>query len=175
MKHFLRDKLNTIHVPRHIQELSIRIHGFIQTLTPEEVQKLTSEQVAQALDMPKKAIDFALQVERRKETLSLEDVFKNNNSHLNYEELLFDNNYEEKAKFEDARITFEKIIDRLPDDEKKLIDMYYKQDMSQKEIALALNLTQMCISRRLKQAFNLIAQMVIENKKQENLKRKGSK
>lgn len=175
MKHFLRDQLDTIRVPRHIQELSIRIHNFTQTLTTEEVQKLTSEQVAQALDIPKKTIDFAMQVERRKETLSLDDVFKNEDNRLNYEDLLFDSNYEEKAKFEDARITFEKIIDKLPEDEKKLIDLYYKQDMTQKEIADALNLTQMCVSRRLKQVFNLIAQMVIENKKQEKLEGKGSK
>ena len=33
MKHYLRDKLDTIHVPRHIQELSIRIHNFTSNLT----------------------------------------------------------------------------------------------------------------------------------------------
>lgn len=170
MKHYLRDQLNTIRVPRHIQELSIRIHNFIQTLTPEEVQNLTSDKVATALDMPQKTIDFAMQVERRRETLSLEDIYKNDDNHLNYEELLAEKNYEEKLAYEDTRITFEKIINRLPDEEKQLIDMYYKQDMNKKEIADALNLSQMCISRRMKQIFNHIAQMIIENKKEENLK-----
>lgn len=172
MKHFLRDQLNTIRVPRHIQELSIRIHNFTQELTPEEVQNLTSDKVARALDLPKETVDFAMQVDRRRETLSLEDVFKNDDSHLNYEEFLFDTNYEEKERFEDARIIFEKIIDRLPKEEKLLIDMYYKQDLNQREIADALNLTQMCVSRRLKHVFNMIAQMVIENKKQENINKK---
>jgi RNA polymerase sigma factor (sigma-70 family) len=89
MKHFLRDQLDTIRVPRHIQELSIRIHNFIQTLTPEEVQNLTSDKVATALDIPKKAIDFVMQVERRKETLSLEEIFRADNNRLNYEDMLF--------------------------------------------------------------------------------------
>jgi RNA polymerase sigma-B factor len=174
MKHYLRDQLNTIRVPRHIQELSIRIHNFIQTLTPEEVQNLTSDKVASALDIPKKAIDFAMQVERRRETLSLEDVYKSDESNLNYEEILAEKNYEEKLVYEDTRITFEKIIDKLPEDEKKIIDMYYKKDMNKKEIADALNLSQMCISRRMKHIFNHIAQMIIENKKDENLKIKGN-
>ena len=173
MKHYIRDQLNTIRVPRHIQELTIRIHNFTQTLTPEEVKDLTSDTVASALNIPKKDIDFALQVERRKETLSLEVVFKTDDNGLNYEEMLFDTNYEEREKFEDARIIFEKIIDKLPNEEKNLIDMYYKQDMSQREIANALNLTPMCISRKLKAVFDLIAQMVIENKKQENLKKRN--
>ena len=52
--------------------------------------------------------------------------------------------------------------------------MYYKQDMNKKEIADALNLSQMCISRRMKHIFNHIAQMIIENKKDENLKIKDN-
>ena len=33
MKHYLRDKLNTIRVPRHIQELTYRINSFTRALT----------------------------------------------------------------------------------------------------------------------------------------------
>ena len=49
MKHYLRDKLNTIRVPRHIQELSFRINSFISTLTVEEVNELTNDDVAEAI------------------------------------------------------------------------------------------------------------------------------
>ena len=49
MKHFLRDKLNTIRVPRHIQELSYRINNFTKTLTLDELNVLTSDDVAEAL------------------------------------------------------------------------------------------------------------------------------
>lgn len=168
MKHYLRDKLNTIRVPRHIQELSIRIHNFIQTLTPNEIQNLTSDDVASALDIPQKTVDFAMQIERRRETLSLEDVFKYDDNCLSYEEVLSEKNFEERANYEDARIIFEKIINKLPEDKKLIIDMYYKQDMSKKEIAEALNITQMNISRKMKQIFNLIAEMVIEDKKEKD-------
>ena len=160
MKHYLRDKLNTIRVPRHIQELSIRIHNFIQTLTPEEVQSLTSDEVAYALDVSTNAVDMALQVERRRSTLSLDDIYQINENSLGYEELLVDKGFKEKAAYEDARIIFEDAINKLPPEEKVLIDMYYKQDMTQTEIAEAMLLSLPSVSRKLKQGFEKIAQIV---------------
>ena len=168
MKHYLRDKLNTIRVPRHIQELSIRIYNFTQNLTLEEVQALTSDEMASVLEVSPQAIDVAMQVERRRSTLSLEDVFKVDNGYLNYEEVLAEEDYLEKSSYEDARIIFEDVIKKLPPEEKVLIDMYYKQDMSKKEIAEAMLLTQMCVNRKMKQAFEHIATLVIENKKKKD-------
>lgn len=166
MKHFLRDKLNMIRVPRHIQELSIRINNFTKNLTPEEVSELTSDEVAFALEVSPKVVDFAIQADRRSSTLSLEDIFQSSNDSLSYEEVLTSNDYIEEAEYKDARIIFEDVIEKLPPEEKVLIDMYYKQDMSKKEIAEAMLLTQMSVSRKMKQAFNLIAAMVAENTKQ---------
>ncbi|MBQ7763876.1 sigma-70 family RNA polymerase sigma factor [bacterium] len=162
MKHYLRDKLNTIRVPRHIQELSIRIHNFTKTLTPEEVQDLTSDEVASALEISPKAVDFVMQVDRRRTTLSLEDVFKSDETNMNYEDVLGEGNFEEKSNYEDVRIIFEDAINRLPDEEKVLVDMFYHQDMTKKDIAEALLLTPMAVSRKLKQAFELIADIVKE-------------
>lgn len=168
MKHYLRDKLNTIRVPRHIQELSIRIHNFTKTLTPEEVQELTSDEVASALEISPKAVDFVMQVDRRRTTLSLEDVFTNDTSSMNYEDVLGEKNYEEKRNYNDIRIIFEDAINKLPDEEKVLVDMYYNQDMTKKEIAEALLLTPITVSRKLKQAFELIADTVKDYKGADN-------
>ena len=48
--------------------------------------------------------------------------------------------------------------------------MYYKQDMNKTDIAEAMLLTPMNINRKLKQAFELIAQLVVENKNLEGNK-----
>ena len=164
MKHFLRDQLNTIRVPRHIQELCIRISNFTQSLTQEELHNLTSADVAIALDVPKETIDFALQADRRCSTLSLDEIFKPDDDQLGYEELFTYNNYEEKAEYNDIKIIFNDIIKLLSNEEITLVNMYYKQDMNQREIAEALNLSQMAVSRRMKKIFNFIAR-TIETKK----------
>lgn len=164
MKHYLRDKLNMIRVPRHIQELSIRINNFTKNLTLEEIQSLTCDEVATALDISPKAVNYALQMDRRRSTLSLEDIYQSNTEDgLNYEELISSDDYKEASEIEDAKIIFEDVVEKLPPEERVVIDMYYKQDMTQKEIADALQLSQMHVSRKMKQAFSLIYRIVEEH------------
>lgn len=164
MKHFLRDQLNTIRVPRHIQELCIRISNFTQSLTQEELQSLTSADVASALNVPEKTVDFALQADRRCATLSLDAIFKQDNNNLSYEEIIANEDYEKNSEYDDAKIIFNNIIQLLNTEEIMLINMYYKQDMTQKEIAETLQVSQMTISRKMKKTFNFIAR-AIEAKK----------
>lgn len=170
MKHFLRDKLNTIRVPRHIQELSVRIYNFTKTLTMEELQNLTSDEVATALDIPAKSVDFAMQMERRKNTISLDEIFNNDTGNMGYEEIFADKDYKEKSEYEDAKMIYNDIINKIPPEERIILDMYYNQDMNQKEIADALLMSQMALSRRLKSAFNNI-QTLINKKREEEFKK----
>lgn len=167
IKHYLRDKLNTIRVPAYIQELSIRIQNFTADLTYEEVQALTSEEVATALDVPTRVVNYAMEAERRRSILSLDNLYTLCDNNLTYEEILSNENIQDNSIYDDARIIFENVIDKLPDEEKVLVDMYYKQDMNQKEIAEALLLTPMAVNRKLKNAFELIAQLVVETKQLE--------
>lgn len=163
MKHYIRDKLDMIRVPRYIQELTIRINNFTRDLTLEEVRSLTTEEVATALDVSTSQVDAVMMVERRRTTLSFDEVYRNDTGSLCYEELLSNVDYKEQSMYEDVRIIFEDVINKLSPDEKVLIDMYYQQDMSQKEIADAMLLTPMAVSRKIKSAFEHIACLVAEN------------
>lgn len=163
MKHYIRDKMNTIKVPRHIQELSFRINSFISTLTADELNDLTNEYVADALNVSKQDVDFAMQSERRKNTVSLDEVYKADANNLGYEEVISHENYKEKADLEDAKLIIELVIVRLPKEYRRLIELYYYQDLSQKEIAERLDLTQMQVSRKLKKAFALLHEMIADS------------
>ena len=164
MKHFLRDKLNTIRVPRHIQELSIRISNFTKTLTMDELQKLTTADVASALHISTETINFAIEMDRRCSTISLEEVFKADDESLSYEEIFCSNGYIEQKDYTDEKILFKEIMDKLPEEARILLDMYYKQDLTQKEIAEKLDVSQMAISRKMKKIFGMIYKIVEENK-----------
>jgi len=163
MKHYIRDKLNTIKVPRHIQELSFRINSFISTLTADELNDLTNEYVADALNVSKKDVDFAMQADRRKSTLSLDDMYRADSNNLGYEEVISGENYKEKSELEDAKLIIELVIVRLPKEYRKLIELYYYQDLSQKEIADKTNISPMQVSRKLKKAFSLLHEMIADS------------
>ena len=155
--------MNTIKVPRHIQELSFRINSFISTLTADELNDLTNEYVADALNVTKEDVDFALQADRRKNTLSLDEMYKADANNLGYEEVIARDNYKEKAELEDARLIIELVIVRLPKEYRKIVELYYYDDLSQKEISEKLSINQMQVSRKLKKAFSMLHEMIADS------------
>lgn len=163
MKHYLRDKLNTIRVPRHIQELTCRINNFTKTLTLEELQALTNDDVAEALKISPREVDFAMQVDRRRATLSLDEIYTADSDNLGYEEVLAKDNYKETRELEDTKIVLKEVIEKLPSEYQDLVKLYYYKDLTQKEIAEMLNLTQMQVSRKLKKAFSILYKMIADN------------
>ena len=162
IKHYLRDKLNTIRVPRHIQELSIRINNFTKTLTLDELNELTNDDVAEALNVSSSAVNDVMQADRRKSVISLDDMYNSSDNNLGYEEVIASSDYKETRDLEDMKIILKDVIEKLPPESKKLVKMYYYEDMSQKEIAQKLNYTQMQISRRMKKAFSLLYHMIAD-------------
>ena len=162
IKHYLRDKLNTIRVPRHIQELSIRINNFTKTLTLDELNELTNDDVAEALNVSYSAVNYVMQADRRKSIISLDDMYNSSDDNLGYEEVIASSDYKETRDLEDMKIILKDVIEKLPPESKKLVKMYYYEDMSQKEIAQKLNYTQMQISRRMKKAFSLLYHMIAD-------------
>ena len=57
----------------------------------------------------------------------------------------------------------EDVIEKLPDEYKALVKMYYYDDMSQKDMAEKLGMTQMRISRKMKKAFSMLYKMIADN------------
>ncbi len=163
IKHYLRDKLNTIRVPRYIQELTYRINNFTKELTLEELNELTNDDVADALKVSPKEVDRAIQADRRRSTLSLEEMFMAENDSLGYEELFAKDNYHETSELEDYKIILKDVIEKLPEEYKEIIKLYYYNDMNKKEIAQLKNLTQMQVTRRFKKAFSLLYKMIADD------------
>ena len=170
MKHYLRDKLSAIRVPRHIQELAIRIHNFTQTLTPEEVRLLTSEEVAFALNATPASVDLAMQIDRRKYPVYLEDVYSEQDN-LGFEELIADENYKNRPDYADAKIILNDILSKLPPKERIVVDLYYKRNMNKREIAETLMVSPMSVTRRMKQAFDIISSMIVDDVAKEEIQK----
>ncbi len=162
MKHYLRDKMNTIRVPRHIQELTYRINSFTRSLTLEELNDLTNDDVAEVLKVSPNAINVAIEADRRKSTVSLDEVFSTESDSLSYEEMLSKDNYSDSLDIADTKIVLRDLIEKLPDESKTLIKLFYYDDMNKKEIAEKLNLTQMTVSRKFKKAFSQLYKMIAD-------------
>lgn len=152
IRHYLRDKASMIKAPREIQELAFRINTVIKQLT-EDGQEATSEQVAQVLSLPVNKVNDIIEVDRRKSTISLDQTLSFEDDDTvsladkipsgDYQEFL--NSYEEKIMLSNA-------ISQLKPKLKEVIELNYYEDLNQRQIAEKLNISQMQVSRRLKQA-----------------------
>jgi len=164
MKHYLRDKSRMVRVPRYVYELTFRINTFIDTLTVEELNELTNEDVAEALELPTKAVDLVLQYDRRNNnTISLENLYsEKNDRNMTYEEVLAGNDYKEASEIEDFKIVFRDAISQLPREYRELVELFYYNDLTRTQIGEIYNLTPMQISRKFKKAFSMLYRMIAD-------------
>ena len=160
IRHYIRDKMSLIRVPREIQELAYRINTFVTDVSDEYIDTLTQHDIAEALNIPVKKVGYAMEMDRRKKTLSLDQLYDKNNQNISFEEIIAAEDYKVSSENYDQKIILDEVIERLPEDLKQLVNLYYREDMSQKQIADHLELSPMMVSRKLKKAFDILHTLI---------------
>ena len=165
MQHYMRDKVSLIKVPREIIELAMRIKNFVKDLSEEEMDNMTSQKVAEALDVPIQKVNTAIDIDRRKKVTSLDELISVDGNKTSIGDLTPAYDYKEFSEKYDMHMEIDNIIKNLPAEYKEIVELFYYEDMKQTEIAQKLNLNQMMVSRKLKKAFNYMYNII---KKQDN-------
>ncbi|MCR5266513.1 MAG: sigma-70 family RNA polymerase sigma factor [Cyanobacteria bacterium RUI128] len=160
MQHYMRDKVALIKVPREIVELAMRIKNFVKDLSEEEIDNMTSEKVAEALDVPVQKVNTAIEIERRKKVTSLDELISVDGNKTSVGDLTPAYDYQEYSEQKDRQMEIDEIIKNLPTEYKEIVELFYYEDMKQTEIAEKLELNQMMVSRRLKKAFNYMYSII---------------
>lgn len=163
MQHYMRDKVSLIKVPREIVELAMRIKNFVKDLSDEEMDSMTSEKVAEALDIPVQKINTAIDVDRRKKISSLDELVSVDGNRASIGDLTPAYDYKEFSEQHDMQMQIDEIIKNLPPEYKEVVELFYYEDMKQTEIAQKLDINQMMVSRRLKKAFSLMHGVIEKN------------
>lgn len=156
MQHYMRDKVAMIKVPREVIELAIRIKNFSKTLSDRELERLTDEKLAQALDVPVQKVQTAIDVDRRRKVVSLDEIVNDSENNASIGDLTPACDYNEFVERYDMKIELDDVIEKLPDELKTIIKLFYYEDMKQKNIAEKMNMNEMMVSRKLKKAYSLM-------------------
>ena len=168
IRHYLRDKVSMIKAPREIQELAYRIYQITQNLTEELERPPTDAEIAKKLELPVTKINDIIDVERRKQTISLDQIIPSSDD--NYQALkdrIIDDKYQEYLHNREDRIMLKEAIEVLDEPLKEAIKLSYFEDLCQREIAEKVGISQMQVSRRLKKGLNQLFE-IITRKKQLN-------
>ncbi|MDD3150806.1 MAG: sigma-70 family RNA polymerase sigma factor [Candidatus Gastranaerophilales bacterium] len=153
IRHYLRDKVTIIKAPRELRELSYRINRIIQELTNKLGQTPDNTEIANQLQIPVSRVDEVIEVDRRKQLLSLDQVISGNSENeQSLGDKLVDNKYNDFQLIQEDRIMLSDAINELDKGLKDVVEMSFFEDLSQIEIAQKLGISQMQVSRRLKKA-----------------------
>lgn len=140
IKRFLRDD-GTVKVSRSIKHLSIQIKNFIVEYNQEHNKNPTLDEISKKFNMDKTDIVFAM--EANTTPLSLNDKFEDEESCTLMDKISDGFTVE---KYID-KLTIRELIENLSAREKQVIIMRYYMDKTQSEIAKALGVSQVQVSR----------------------------
>ncbi len=166
IRHYLRDKVAMIKAPREIYELAYRVNKVMQKLKDEQGNEPSEAIIAEELGTSVGKVKEVIDVERRKQTISLDQIISTGNDEsLSLFDKIADDNHYNLESFHEDKILLNDAIKKLDVKLQEVIVLNYFEDMSQTQIALKLGISQMQVSRRLKKALQNLLQILSEKEK----------
>lgn len=152
IRHYLRDKASMIKAPREIQELAFRINCVIKDLT-KDGHEPSSEEIAETMSLSVSKVNDVIEVDRRKSTISLDQTSSfDDDDTMSLADKIPSGDYQEFLDSYEEKIMLSKAISKLKPKMREVIELSYYEDLNQREISEKLDISQMQVSRRLKQA-----------------------
>jgi len=156
LKRYFRDSGWSVHVPRGLQELALKVQHADAVLSARTGRSPTIQELAQYLEISiEEAID-ALQASAAHHCTSLETPVGESDSEGTLGETLG----KDDARFElvDARATISQAAGALSVRDRTVLVQYFLEDRTQAEIASTTGVSQMQVSRILRQAIAQLRQ-----------------
>ena len=166
IRHYLRDKVSMIKAPREIYELAYRVNKVMQKLKDEQGNEPSESIIAEELGTSVGKVKEVIDVERRKQTISLDQIISTGNDEsLSLFDKIADDNHYNLESFHEDKILLNDAIKKLDVKLQEVVVLNYFEDMSQTQIALKLGISQMQVSRRLKKALQNLLIILSEKEK----------
>ena len=141
IRHHLRDRTAPVRVPRELEQLRIRIRRERAELQSTLGRPPSAAELAGALDVEESEIEQALVAEQARNSISISsDEAKEPAADLG------------ALASSDDRLALEKSMRSLDDRERRIVFLRFQADMTEKQIAQELGLSQAHVSRLLKGA-----------------------
>jgi RNA polymerase sigma-B factor len=151
-RHF-RDRTWSVRVPRELQELALRVDKVVTALSSQEGRAPTVGEIAEAVNVPEEQVLDALQAAGAYRAGSL-DAPRSGAGEESSGESVADAIGAEEGGFERAeeRATLEPMLAHITERERLVLTLRFGQDLTQAEIGERIGVSQMQVSRLIRQA-----------------------
>jgi RNA polymerase sigma-B factor len=151
LKRYFRDRTWSVRVPRGLQELSLRVDRAVSELSEELRCQPSVKQIAAAVGVPEEDVLEALQAGGAYRAVSFEAP---NGGRGEDAATIADSVGVDEHGFERAeeRAVLAALLEAVSDREREVLRMRFEQDMTQVEIGAVVGVSQMQVSRIIRQA-----------------------
>lgn len=166
IRHYLRDKSRIVKLPRRIQEQNSKIRRYIKEHAQENGKFPTPQDIATALDLTVEDVLETMEAGQNSQVISLDKPMYQSDSGASSEQasLLDSIGIESKNDVVIGKETINQAISVLSERCKQIIHLRFYEGLTQREIALRLNLSQMHISRLLNEAIDKLQHTLSQHK-----------
>lgn len=145
LKRYFRDQTRSIHVPRSMQELARRAVRTQRELSTRLGRPATAAEVAKELELPEEQVVDALALEETVRPVSL-DAGTEGDEHSG-DLLQYLGADDDDLSRAEARVGVHQALRRLSEPLRRIIQLRYLAELSQRTVASQLGLSQMQVSR----------------------------
>lgn len=157
LKRYLRDSGWSVRVPRGLQELGLEARDEAGRMAQDMGREPTIEEVSDVLDEDEEDVGDALLARQSYDAMSL-DAPAGSDDAPSLAETVPDHHDRMRMAPEWADVSG--VMDHLPDRERRIIYLRFFEDLSQSEIAERVGVSQMHVSRLLRQTIDEIREMI---------------
>jgi RNA polymerase sigma-B factor len=149
LKHHFRDTRWAIHVPRSLQEAYLRVKEATDSLSQELTRSPSLVEIAQRAGLPEEQVVQALEVGSAFRMASLDAPGDEGAPSLGEHAAVV---HDTDLDAVEHRQLLDPLVSRLPEREQMILRLRFEEDLTQREIAAKLRLSQMHVSRLLARA-----------------------
>jgi RNA polymerase sigma-B factor len=153
IKRYFRDRTWAVRVPRDLQELALRVDRKVTQLATDLRRQPTVSEIAEALGLDEEQVLEALEASGAYRAASL-SLPRSNEDEAG--ETLGDTlgTSEEGFGLAEHRATLDRLLEMLPPREREVLRLRFHEDCTQAEIGEVIGVSQMQVSRIIRQSLN---------------------
>jgi len=156
IRHYLRDKIDKVKIPRSVKTLIHKMDKYINEVWEKENRSPTTDEIAQYLNVKKEAVEELFRIKESIMVTSLEDL------EIEMDKIRAERLESFKLPIED-KIALEQALSKLPEIQRKIVEFIFYQDLTQMEVAKALKISQSQVSRLLKSALKRLKDIMLKD------------
>src|SRR5699024_1537021 len=160
IKRYIRDQTWSVHVPRRIKELGPKIKRTIDELTIENQQVPTVKEIAEAIGVSEEQVLETMEMGQGYHALSVDRKVSHSDEGNEVSLLDIVGASDDEYSHIDRKLLLEKLLPTLTEREQQIIICTYFENMSQKETGEQLGISQMHVSRLLRQSLKKLRESV---------------